>query len=171
MWQKIEEEFTKLPSQAEVARYMLETGIRVDGKKLYFDRVAVSHSQLATALEKDKRIVTATAKTISDNPKLYQIYSKLRPICNLFDMALDMGWGVIGLDICDTGEPGTMGEITSIIGNGGISIRQAQCPATRAGLLYIITDTPIPSKVIQKIREVQDVMTITIFQEEQNVNR
>lgn len=165
MWTKIGSEFSKLPSQAEVAKYMLETGIRVDGKKLYFDKVAMSHSQLATALGKDKRIVTSTVKTINETPRLYEIYSKLRPTCNLFDMALDMGWGVIGLDICHTGKPGTMGEITSIIGQGGISIRQAQCPATSAGLLYIITDTPIPARVIEKIKKVDDVRTITFFQE------
>lgn len=165
MWSKIEGDFSRLPSQAEVARYMLETGIHVEGKKLFFDKVALSHSQLANALEKDKRIVTATVKTIQENPKLYRIYSKLRPTCNLFDVALDMGWGVIGMDICYTGKPGTMGEITSIIGNGGISIRQAQCPATSAGLLYIITDTPIPAKVIEKIKKVDDVETITFYQE------
>ena len=165
MWTKIGNEFSRLPSQAEIARYMLETGIRVEKKKLYFDKVALSHSQLATALGKDKRIVTATVKTINKNSKLYQIYSKLRPTCNLFDMALNMGWGVIGLDICYTGKPGTMGEITTIIGQGGISIRQAQCPATSAGLLYIITDTPIPARIIEKIKKVSDVKTITFYQE------
>ena len=165
MWRKIESEFSRLPSQAEIAKYMLETGIRVDKKKLYFDKVALSHSQLATALEKDKRIVTSTVKTINDNPRLYEIYSKLSPTCNLFNMALSMGWGVIGLDICYTGKPGTMGEITSIIGNGGISIRQAQCPATSAGLLYIITDNPIPARIIEKIKKVSDVKTITFYQE------
>ena len=80
-------------------------------------------------------------------------------------MALEMGWGVIGMDICHTGKAGTMGAITSIIGDGGISIRQAQCPATSAELLYIITDTPIPARIIEKLKHVEDVKKISIFQE------
>ena len=165
MWERIETEFLKMPSQADIAKYMLETGIRIEGNKLFFDKVAMSNSQLANALGKDKRVVGSTIKTIRGNPALLAIFSKLRPTCNLFDMALDMGWGVIGLDICYTGKAGTMGEITSIIGNDGISIRQAQCPATSAGQLYIITDTPIPAKTIEKIKKVGDVQTITFYRD------
>lgn len=163
MWEQIETEFSRQPSQAEVAKYMLETGIRQDGTKLFFDRVAVSHSQLAAALDKDKRVVTATAKTIRGNKRLYTIFSKLQPTCNLAKMAPDMGWSVIGIEICCPGKPGTIGNLTKTIGDMGISIRQAQCPATDSDLLYIITDDPVNGEVIEKLKTVQNVKTIKLF--------
>ena len=67
MWDQLEKEFSRTPSQAEVAKYMLEMGLRQEGNKLYFDKVSVSQSQVAEALGKDKRVVTATVKTIKNN--------------------------------------------------------------------------------------------------------
>jgi predicted regulator of amino acid metabolism with ACT domain len=163
MWNQIEDKFSRMPSQAEIARYMLDTGIRQEGNKLYFDKVSISHSQLASAIGKDKRIVSATLKTIRANKKLYSIFSKLQPTCNLINMANNMGWGVICIELHNSNKPGTLGRISTKLGDMGISIRQAQCPATACDILYIITDNPITGNVIEELKKVQNVKTIKLF--------
>jgi len=163
VWNQIEKEFSRMPSQAEVAKYMLDIGIRQDGNKLFFEKVAISHSQVAEALGKDKRIVAATVKTIRKNRRLYSIYSKLQPTCNLMNMAHDMGWGVICIELFDPNMPGTLGRVSTKLGDMKISIRQAQCPATACDTLYIITDNPLTGDVITALRGLENVKTIKIF--------
>jgi len=152
-----------MPSQAEIAKYMLEFGIRQENNKLFFDRVAISHSQVADALGKDKRIVSATVKTIKQNKNLYRIYSNLQPTCNLKNMAHNMGWGVICIELNDPNMPGTLGRVSTKLGDMKISIRQAQCPATDCDILYIITDNPITGEVIEELKGLRNVKTIKLF--------
>jgi len=163
MWNQLVKEFSRTPSQAEVAKYMLETGIRQEGNKLFFEKVAISHSQVAEALGKDKRVVAATVKTIKKNKRLYSIYSKLQPTCNLMNMAHDMGWGVICIELINPNMPGTLGRVSTKLGDMKISIRQAQCPATACDILYIITDNPITGDVITALKDLKNVKTIKIF--------
>ena len=163
MWDQLEKDFSRMPSQAEIAKYMLEVGIRQEGNKLFFEKVAISHSQVAEALGKDKRVVAATVKTIKNNKRLYSIYSKLQPTCNLINMANDMGWGVICIELNNPNMPGTLGRITTKLGDMKISIRQAQCPATDCNMLFIITDNPITGDVLENLKGVKNVKTIKIF--------
>jgi predicted regulator of amino acid metabolism with ACT domain len=164
MWELISGDFSRVPSQAIVAKYMLDIGIRIDGTRLYVDRVAISYNQLAKAVGKDKQIVSATVKTINSNKKLYGIYSKLHPSCNLKDVAKEMGWDVLELALSDPAKPGVLGEIASTIGTTGISIRQAigEDPTYSTGLLYIITETPLPGDLLKKIRAIDGVVKISL---------
>jgi predicted regulator of amino acid metabolism with ACT domain len=163
MWDQVQDDFSRTPSQAEIAKYMMDVGIRQDGKKLFFDRISISHSQVGEALGKDKRVVAATVNTIQKNKRLYSIYSKLQPTCNLINMAKDMGWGVICIELIHPNMPGTLGRVTTKLGEMNVSIRQAQCPATDCRALYIITDGPINGDVLVALRDVKNVKTIKIF--------
>ena len=163
MWDQLQKEFSRMPSQAEIAKYMLDLGIRQSGTKLFFDKISVSHSQVGEAIGKDKRVVAATVNTIRNNKRLYSVYSKLQPTCNLINMAHSMGWGVICIELSNPNLPGTLGRISTKLGDMGVSIRQAQCPATACDILYIITDDPINGEVIEKLKAVQNVKTIKLF--------
>ena len=163
MWNQLEEEFSRTPSQAEVAKYMLDLGIRQQGSKLYFDKVSVSQSQVAEALGKDKRVVAATIKTIKNSKHLYSIFSHLQPTCNLINLAENMGWGVICIELSDPNMPGTLGRVSTKLGDLKVSIRQTQCPATDCYMLYIITNNPITGDVIEELKNVRNVKTIKLF--------
>ncbi len=152
-----------MPSQAQVSKYMLSVGIRQEGDKLFFDNVSISHSQLAEAIGKDKRVVTATVKTIQKNKDLHAIYSKLKPTCNLINMANSMGWSVICIELEHPNMPGTLGRIATKLGELKVSIRQTQCPATDCDVLYIITDNPVNGNVIDGLKNVRNVKTIKLF--------
>ena len=163
MWDQLQKEFSRMPSQAEIARYMLDVGIRQEGNKLFFDKISISHSQVGEAIGKDKRVVAATVNTIKNNKYLYSVYSKLQPTCNLVNMAQSMGWGVICIELNNPNMPGTLGRITTKLGEMKVSIRQAQCPATACNILYIITDNPITGDAIENLKGVMNVKTIKLF--------
>ena len=91
------------------------------------------------------------------------MYSNLQPTCNLKNMAHNMGWGVICIELNDPNMPGTLGRVSTKLGDMKISIRQAQCPATDCDILYIITDNPITGEVIEELKGLRNVKTIKLF--------
>lgn len=142
---------------------MLEAGIRIERGNLFFGKVSISLSQLADALGKDKRVVAATVRTIEAHERLNTIFSKLQPTCNLVGMAQAMGWEVLGIEIEEPGKPGTIGNVTKLLGDRGISIRQAQCPATSHGLLYIIAENPISGPIIDELKSVPNIRALKLL--------
>jgi predicted regulator of amino acid metabolism with ACT domain len=165
MWDIISHEFSHAPSQASVAKFFLETGIRVNKDQIFMSKVRLTHSQVAKALDKDKRIVTATVRTINANPRLYGIFSKLRPICNLIEVAPSRGWGTLEITLSDPALPGILGSFARTIGDSGISIRQVigQDPTHSDASFYIITDKPLPGKLLEKLRRITGVEKISLL--------
>ena len=164
MWELISDAFSRVPAQAIVAKYMMDIGIRVEEERLFVDRVGISYNQVAKAVGKDKQIVSATVRTIRSDPRLYSIYTNILPACNLRKVAPVMGWEVIELTLSDPAKSGVLGAVASIIGETGISIRQAigEDPTYSTGLLYIITETPLPGSLIKKIQGIGGVNSVTL---------
>ncbi len=164
MWELISDDFSRVPSQAVIAKYMLDIGIRIEGSQLFVDKVGISYTQVAKAMNKDKQIVSATIKTINANPRLHDIYSNILPSCNLRKVAPIMGWDVVELTLSDPAKPGVLGAVANTIGETGISIRQAigEDPTYSSGLLYIITEQPLPGDILKKLQKIDGVEKITL---------
>ena len=165
MWELIQDRFTRVPAQAIVARYMMDIGIRIEGNRLFIDKVGISYSQVGKAVGKDKQIVSAAVQTIREDERLYAIYSNLLPTCNLRNVAKVMGWDVLELTLSDPAKSGVLGAIASVIGETGISIRQAigEDPTYSTGLLYIITETPVPGDVLKRLQKVVGVNRVSLL--------
>jgi len=165
MWEIVENDFDRFPGQKKVARYIMDNGLCVRDSDVWLDRIRVSKSELAKAVDVDKRVVFATMKTISSNPKLASVYSKLKPSCSLINVASEMGWDVLAITLSDPAIPGVLGNVATTIGRAKVSIRQAigEDPTFSSGLLYIVTETPIPGEVINEIRKIPGVKTVTLM--------
>ena len=62
--------FQNLESQKKVARFLLETGLRVEEGNIYCNGVKMSFSRIAKKLDMDRRTVKATIDTIESNEEL-----------------------------------------------------------------------------------------------------
>ncbi len=165
MWELISSSFARVPAQAIVAKYMLDVGIRIEGNRLFVDKVGVSFSQVAKAVGKDKQIVSATIETIRSDRRLYDIYSNLLATCNLTKVAKVMNWDVLELTLSDPAKSGVLGAVATAIGDTGISIRQAigEDPTFSTGLLFIITETPVPGDVLKKLQKIKGVEKVSLI--------
>ena len=164
MWETVAHYFDRYPSQRKVAKYIIDNGVRVKNNTIMLDKLRISSAELARAVGVDKRVVSATIKTIMLEPKLESIFSKLQPSCNLKDVAPEMGWDVLEIILSDPALPGVLGNIATTIGKANISIRQAigEDPTFSSGLLFIITETTIPGYVIDEIKKIRGIESITI---------
>jgi predicted regulator of amino acid metabolism with ACT domain len=165
MWEAVANYFDRYPGQRKVANYIMDNGLCVQGGNIFLDKIKVSKSEVARVVGVDKRVVTSTMKTIMSEPQLAAVFSKLKPSCSLVEVASEMGWDVLAITLSDPAIPGVLGNVAQTIGNAGVSIRQAigEDPMFTSGLLYVVTETAIPGHIINEIKHIQGVKTVTLM--------
>lgn len=166
MWDKIETHFRKYPSQMRVAQVLFQRGLSVRGGAVTCGGVRVSDTALAEAAQTDRRTVLATLDTIKRTKELGDIFSRLEPVCSFKNVANLMGWGVLEILPDNVSRPGILADITKMIADAGISIRQviADDPDMSADpKAFIITERPIPPRLLPKIKEVKGVKGVVIM--------
>lgn len=100
MWNQIKHRFERYPSRMDVARKIIELGLRIDPDgKVYCDDVEINDVALARAIGVDRRTVRATAETILEDEKLRGIFQNLRPAGALLrDAAAELDFGVVEIE-------------------------------------------------------------------------
>jgi len=114
----------------------------------------------------DRRIVRATVHTIESSPELLRVFSRLRPIGFLKDVASVMGWSAIEIIPTNAGAPGIIADVTGVIATSGISIRQALVTdpdLSSDPRLYVITESPVPAELIPRLKSCRGVKSIVIY--------
>ncbi|MFH1100780.1 MAG: hypothetical protein V1726_01930 [Methanobacteriota archaeon] len=166
MWNQLSIFFKDYPKQKKIAQKMLEYGLRTHNQKIYCGPIELSDSKLARALDVDRRAITATITTITNNPELQTIFSKLTPTCHLKDVAPAMNWGVIEIIPKDPSTPGILAAVATLIADHHISIRQAigdDFELSEEPRLFIVTEKPVPGTLIPKIRNAHGVKAVLIY--------
>ena len=166
MWKNISKYFSNYPKRKKIALKMLEYGLKVKNNKIHCGEIEISDSKIARALDTDRRAISKTIETILAEDSLKEIFSKLKPTCHLKDAAPDMKWGVIEIIPTDPSKSGILADVSKIIANEKISIRQAivdDFEISDEPRLYVITEKAIPSSLITKIKKVSGVKAILIY--------
>ena len=165
MWDEIKKEFAGYPAQEKVARLMMVHGLSVRGGRVYCGRIEQSYSALAEVSGTDRRAVKGTISRIERSKKLAPIFSDLASICSFKNIATRMRWGIVEILPRDVTGPGIISGVTAIIAEEGISIRQiiADDPDfTENPKAFIITERPIPARLLPRIKSVDGVDAVVI---------
>lgn len=167
IWAEVAKAFEGYPAQLSVVRLLFKYGLRVreDGE-IACGNIRIPSVQIAREAGVDRRVVDATAKRILGDEKLISIFANLEPIAYLKGVAHRLGLGVIEILPKDAARPGIISEVTGVISNFGISIRQAVADDpffTPQPKLTIITDKPVPGKVIDELRKLPTVRSVIVY--------
>ena len=166
MWKKIAKYFDKYPKRKKLAQKLIEYGLSVKEGKIFCDQVELSDSKIARAFQIDRRIIKATIKTIVDKKDLERIYARLKPTCHLKDVAEVMNWGVIEIIPEDPSMPGIVADVSQIIAQNNISIRQLivdDFELSEEPRLFIVTEKQIPGRLLPKIKNAKGVKAVLIY--------
>jgi uncharacterized protein len=120
---------------------------------------------LGRAAGVDRRIVSATVRTIEANPELKKVFTHFQPTLHLKDVAPNLGWGVIEIIPDNASRPGILAGVSSLIAREGISIRQAVVDDpdfSDAPRLFIVTERPVPASLIPELQRVMGVRSVTL---------
>jgi hypothetical protein len=167
MWTEVQQHLKHTPARLQVAKSMLELGLRVgeDGR-IYCGPIEIAPVKMARALGIDRRVVTDTVKDILSKPELREVFTRIRPAGPfLKDVAKKLGFGVIVI----TADPKTVGVVagaSTLIAKEGISIRQIVAddpdlyPEPK---LTIITEREIPGKLIPLMLRMPGVKSVSVL--------
>jgi len=164
MWKKIVEKFERYPSQIVVAKEFLRLGISVRNGKAYCGDIELVPTKIAEALDVDRKVVVSAIQNIESDEELRRVFSSLKPVANITEVARILGFGVLEV-YAESHKVGIVAGITSILAREGISIRfiLAEDPELSVeSKLTIVTDTKIPGRLVDEFLKVDGVQKIVI---------
>lgn len=167
MWEKIKHKFEKYPARMDVARKIVEYGLRVgDGSKIYCGDIEISDVAIARAANVDRRSIKATVDIILEDEQLAKIFTNMVPAGPLIkNTANDLGFGVVEIE-AEAGNPGIIASATNLVSDNGISIRQVHAgdPEFEENpRLTIITEKPIEGNLISDFLKIHGVNRVSIY--------
>ena len=166
MWRKYAKYFNPYPQRKKLAQKLIEHGLKIKGNKIYCGEIELSDSKISKAFKLDRRIINSTINTIKQNPELKKIFTNLNSTCHLKDVAPHMKWGVIEIIPTDPSIPGILTDVSKIVSDAKISIRQAivdDFELSEEPRLFIVTEKPIPGKLIPQIKQAKGVKAVLIY--------
>ena len=166
MWDIVKIKFDKYPAQEKIAEKMMEAGISVRDGTLHSGDIRMPASSLALSIGVDRRVVLSTIETIMADDQLVEVFSNIAPICSFKAVAPHMKWGVLEILPEDVDQPGIMADVTRILASEGVSLRQvlADDPGIqKEPKAFFISEKPIPSKLLPKIKELDGVRGVAIY--------
>jgi len=167
MWSQIKEYFKDLPAQQRVAQLLFERGfqVREDGK-VVSGGIELPHTQIAKEVGVERRAVDSAVQTILSKTELKRIYLNLRQVCSLQEVAREFNLSVIVFVPENASQTGIIADVTKIVSETGLSIRQAlaEDPSTSEHpKLTLILAGDIPSELIGEIRRLPGTRSITVY--------
>ncbi len=167
MWGQIERYFKELPAQLRVAKLLFERGfqVREDGH-VVSTGIEIPHTQIAKEAGVERRAVDSAVKTILSKPELKRIYTNLRQVCSLQEVAREFNLGVMVFVPEDASQTGIIASVTKKVSEKGLSIRQAlaEDPGIDAqAKLTLIIEGEIPPELISEIRKLPGTRSITVY--------
>lgn len=167
MWSQIKKFFKDFPAQQRVAQLLFERGFQVseDGK-VVSGGIEIPHTQIAKEAGVERRAVDNTVQTILLTSELKRIYRNLRQVCSLQEVAREFNLSVIVFVPENAAQTGIIADVTRIVSENGLSIRQAlaEDPSTSEHpKLTLILEGEIHSDLIGKIRRLPGTRSITLY--------
>ncbi|OGS48135.1 MAG: hypothetical protein A3K68_02920 [Euryarchaeota archaeon RBG_16_68_13] len=166
MWDRFRPYFKGFPAQEKVAQLMVVHGLRVHEGRVYCGDIKISDTAMARAASVDRRVVTATVRTIDKSAELRAFFDRLKPVSHLRDIAPLMNWGAIEIVPTNAAKPGILATVATIIAEAGISIRQAimdDPDLVDDPHGFIVTEAPVPERLLPRIRQVDGVKSVVIL--------
>jgi Predicted regulator of amino acid metabolism, contains ACT domain len=167
MWSTLLSKFEKYPAQQKVLKLIFERGFQVnDEGKVTSGAIEIAHTQLAREAGVDRRVVDSTTEVILSDELLRKVFQNVRSIPFLRDVAPLMGQGVVVITPDDASHKGIISEVSTVIAQHNISIRQAVSDdpffVTEAKLT-IITDTKVPGSIVEELLKLDSVKGVSIY--------
>jgi predicted regulator of amino acid metabolism with ACT domain len=167
MWSQIKEFFKDLPAQERVAQLLFERGFQVNEEgKVVSGGIEIPHTQIGKEAGVERRAVDSTVQTILSKDELKRIYKNLRQLCSLQEVAREFNLSVIVFIPENAAQRGIIADVTRIVSENGLSIRQAlaEDPSiSEHPKLTLILEGEIPSELISQIRRLPGTRSITVY--------
>ena len=132
--------------------------------KAYCGNIELVPTKIAEALGVDRKVVVSAIQNIEDDEELKKVFSSLKPVANIAEVARILGFGVLEV-YAESYKVGIVAGITSILAREGISIRFILAEDPELGIepkLTVVTDSKIPGRLVDEFLKIDGVLKIVI---------
>jgi predicted regulator of amino acid metabolism with ACT domain len=158
------EKFAGSPGQQAVVRLLLERGFSVnDEGRVVSGGIEIPDTGIAREADVDRRVVDSTTDAILNDADLRRIFRNISAIPSLMDLAPVLDLSVLTVWVEDETRHGIVAEITGLLADHGISIRQVISEDPEFATdpkLYVVTDTRPPGDLLVAIRDLPYVRQV-----------
>ncbi|MGB9987075.1 amino acid-binding protein [Salarchaeum japonicum] len=166
MFDEILEKFEGSPGQQAVIRLLLERGFSVnDEGRVVSGDIEIPYTQIAQEAGVDRRVVDSTTDAILADDDLTRIFRNISQIPSLMDLAPVLDLTVITIAVNDADESGIVAQVTSLVAEYDISIRQtiSEDPEfTDEPRLYLVTDETLPGDLVTDLMNLDFVRSVEL---------
>ncbi|GAA0667296.1 amino acid-binding protein [Natronoarchaeum mannanilyticum] len=166
MFDEIMEKFEGSPSQQRVIRLLLERGFSVnDEGRVVSGGIEIPNTGIAREIDVDRRVVDSTTDAILEDDELRRIFQNISQVPSLMDLAPVLDLTVVSIAVTDAEAEGIVAEITGLLADRGISIRQtiSEDPEfTDEPRLYLVTGEQLPGDLINELNDLAFVRSIEL---------
>ena len=166
MWAKILNAFSDSPSQAQVARFLLENGLGINKRgRVTVNGIGIPATHLSREIGTDRRVVDATVKRILSLPDIAEIFLNLRATPDVSRIAESLGLTVITVMPDDASQKGVVGATVKVLTDHDISIRQifvTDSHLSEDPKLVIMVDEALPAVVYEALRALPQVRKLIL---------
>ena len=167
MWSQIKDFFKDFPAQQRVAQLLFERGFQArEDRKVVSVGIEIRHTQIAKEAGVERRAVDSTIQTIISKEDLKRIYLNLKQVCSLEEVAREFNLSVIVFIPKKASQSGIIADVTRIISENGLNIRQALAEDPSISTLpklTLILEGEISSQLIDQIRKLPGTRSITVY--------
>ncbi|MCZ6648459.1 MAG: hypothetical protein O7B30_04370 [Thaumarchaeota archaeon] len=166
MLSRIFPHFTRRRSRMEVVKKMIEFGISVTrGGELKIGNLNIQDTSLAESAGVDRRVVRSTVGQILSDSELGRIFERIRPVgTSLVETAALLGYHVL-LISGDAFQAGIISEVSSVLAENGLVIRQALADdpdmITEPRLTFVVSGD-MTGNVLSKLQALPSVRGLTL---------
>ena len=166
MWKRVEKDFAEFPARKQVARKMIELGLRIgEGGKILCGDVEVKENSLARAAGVDRRAVNATVAGIMKDKELGEIFEAIAPGGALLNkVAHKLGFGVVEIE-ADASKSGILASAANLLADRKISVRQvyAEDPELFENpKMTLVTEKPVPGNLLSEFLKIDGVTKVSV---------
>ena len=155
------EKFAGSPGQQAVVRLLLERGFSVNEEgRVVSGGIEIPDTGIAREAGVDRRVVDSTTDAVLADPDLRRIFRNISAIPSLMDLAPVLDLSVLTVWVEDETREGIVAEITGLLAEGGISIRQVITEDPEFAndpKLYLVTDERPSGDLLVAIRDLSYV--------------
>ena len=156
------------PERLMVAKLMIDHGLGISEEgRVICGQIEIPIKRLGDALGLDRRTVKRAVGMIMEDDQLREIFLSLRPAGpSLKEASKHLGLTAIEISVDDPTAPGIISQVSSIIAEEGISIRQAIADDPEIHpepKLTIVVEGSLPPTVIPKVRELRGVKRVVLI--------
>jgi predicted regulator of amino acid metabolism with ACT domain len=154
---RIMREFEDSPGQRAVVELVLERGFSVnDEGRVVSGGIEIPYTEVAREAGVDRRVVDSTTETVLEDDELRDIFRNISSIPSLRDVAPVLGLSVLVISVEDAASTGVVAEISRVIADEGVSIRQAVTDDpyfTDEPRFTVITNGEVSGKLVKRVSE------------------